>query len=210
MAIVLINGDVTGVVHAANTWGELLDVLDQERTVSGDVVTGVRLDGVDTPAFRSADALARTISADAEIYIETTRPADLIESTLDEAQTVSAAIVDAALCLGGSFRGKDIAGANRALPAFADSLGSLIVATSAVAQGIGADLSVIGDGRISAIEMINNLIAHADSLLSAQLAHDWTRVADVIEYDIAGAVRRWPTVLQGIREHVPVAESSAA
>lgn len=210
MAIVLVNGDVTGVVHPAKTWGELLDVLDVQRAVSQDVVTGVRLNGVDTPAFRSAEALDHRLGPDTEVYVETTRPADLILATLDEAETVAATIVEAAMCLGGSFRGKDVAGANRALPSFADSLGSLVVVTSAVAQGAGADLNVIGDGRVSAVEMINNLIAHADVLLRAQMAQEWSQVADVIEYDIAGMVRRWPTVLKGIRHSAPLLVKSAA
>ena len=210
MAIVLVNGDVTGVVHPAKTWGELLDVLDLERAASEDVVTGVRLEGVDTPAFRSSVALAQALAPEAEVYIETTRPADLIRNTLDEAEVVSATIVEAAMCLGGSFRGKDVAGANRALPAFADSLGSLIVVTAATAQGAGVDLNVVGDGRVSAVQMINNLIAHADVLLKAQSAHDWNHVADVIEYDIAGAVRRWPMVLKGIRHTAPLLVSKAA
>ena len=210
MAIVLVNGDVTGVVHPAKTWGELLDVLDLERAASEDVVTGVRLEGVDTPAFRSSVALAQALAPEAEVYIETTRPADLIRNTLDEAEVVSATIVEAAMCLGGSFRGKDVAGANRALPAFADSLGSLIVVTAATAQGADVDLNVVGDGRVSAVQMINNLIAHADVLLKAQSAHDWNQVADVIEYDIAGAVRRWPMVLKGIRHTAPLLVSKAA
>ena len=210
MAIVLVNGDVTGVVHPAKTWGELLDILDAERAVSEDVVTGVRLDGVDIPAFRAPAVLALELDAQAEVCLETTRPVDLILNTLDEAEAVSATIVEAAQALGGSFRGKDVAGANRALPAFAESLGSLIVVTSAVAQAATADLSVIGDGRVSAVEMINNLIAYADVLLAAQKAHEWSRVADVIEYDIAGAVRRWPLVLKNIRHAAPMLVKTAA
>jgi hypothetical protein len=210
MAIVLVNGDVTGVVHPAKTWGELLDVLDLQRAVSEDVVTAVRLGGVDTPAFRSPEALALPLDYDTEVFVETTRPADLIRNTLDEAEAVTATIVEAALCLGGSFRGKDVAGANRALGSFADSLGSLIVVTSAVAQGAGVDLNDLGDGRVSAVEMINNLIGHADTLLCARNARDWTSVADVIEYDIAGAVRRWPLVLKGIRHAAPLLVKTAA
>ena len=200
MAIVLVNGDVTGVVSPAKTWGELLNRLDEQRAACEDVVTGVRLNGVDAPAFRSPELLKMPLEATAEVYVETTKPADLIRNTLDEAEAVSATIVEAALCLGGSYRGKDVSGANRALPEFADSLGSLIVVTSAVAQSTNVDLSTLGDGRISAIEMINNLIAHADTLLKAQKARDWSQVADVIEYDIAGAVRRWPLVLKGLRK----------
>lgn len=210
MAIVLVNGDITGVVHRVETWGELLDILDAQRAASEDVVTAVRLSGVDRPAFRSPGLRATPLGEDAEVYVETARPADLIRDTLDEAETVTATIVEAALCLGGSFRGRDVAGANRALADFADSLGSLIYVTSAVAQAAGVDLSVVGDGRVSAVEMINHLIGHTETLLTAQNARDWNGVADVIEYDIAGAVRRWPLVLKGIRSAAPLLVKTAA
>ena len=210
MAIVLINGDVTGVVHHVETWGELLDILDAQRAVSEDVVTAVRLSGVDRPAFRSPDLRATPLGADAEVYVETARPADLIRDTLDEAETVTATIIEAAMCLGGSFRGQDVAGANLALANFADSLGSLIVVTSTVAQAAGVDLSVVGDGRVSAVQMINNLIGHTETLLRGQNAHDWTAMADAIEYDIASTVRRWPMVLNAIRESARLLAKTAA
>ncbi len=210
MAIVLVNGDITGAVRQAETWGELLDILDAQCAVREDVVTAVRLGGVDRPAFRSPGLRAMPLGADAEVCIETARPADLIRDTLDEAEKVTATIVEAAMCLGGSFRGQDVAGANLALANFADSLGSLVVVTSTVAQATGVDLSVTGDGRVSAVQMINNLIGHTETLLRAQNAHDWTAVADAIEYDIASTVRRWPMVLKAIRESARLLATTAA
>lgn len=210
MAIVLLNGDVTGVVYPASTWGELLEVIDEQRAVCQDVVTVVRLDGVDLPAFRSAEALSQPIAANTEVFVETAQPADLIQETLDQAETVAKTIVEAAMCLGGAYRGKDVPGANKALPDFADSLGSLVVVTSAVAHGANVDLNVVGDGRIPAVQMINNLITHVDTLLKAQIARDWNRVADVIEYDIASTLRRWPLVLKGIRQAAPILVKTAA
>jgi hypothetical protein len=210
MAIVLVNGDVTGVVHPVSTWGELLDIIDAQRAVCDDVVTAVRLNGVDEPAFRSVHVRALPLSSHAEVFIETARPADLILQTIVAAEQVAGTIVEAALCLGGSYRGRDVAGANRALIDFAQSLGNLVVVTSAVAQAAEVDLHAVGDGRVSAVEMINHLIAHTDTLLTAQNAGDWTSVADVIEYDIAGAVRRWPMVLKAIRSAAPLLAKTAA
>ena len=40
MAIVVLNGNLTGVEYSATTWGELLDVLDGQRATEGDIVTG--------------------------------------------------------------------------------------------------------------------------------------------------------------------------
>ena len=210
MAIVLLNGDVTGVVYPAKTWGELLDVLDEQRAASGDVVTGVRLGGVDLPAFRAADVLSEALAVDAEIYVETARPEDLIREALNEAEGAVESIAAAAQSLGGAYRTTEIGKANASLPEFAESLGSLMVITSTVAQGAGVDLASLGDGRVSAVQMINNLIAHTDTLLSAHRVRDWKQVADVIEYDIASAVRRWPIVLTAIRQSAPILAKAAA
>jgi hypothetical protein len=199
MAIVLLNGDVTGVEYPANTWGELLELLDEQRGASGDVVTGVRLDGVDVPAFRASQALSHALNASVKVFIETATTADLISQTLDEAEAATPALVEAAAALGTSYRGPDVSAANRALSEFAESLGTLIVITATVAQGAGVDLSVVGDGQLSAMQMINNLIARIDVLLAAQRAGNWTQVADVVD-EIAATLRRWPLVLQAVRQ----------
>jgi hypothetical protein len=138
------------------------------------------------------------------VFIETARPADLIRQTLDEADAATSAIADAAVALGGLYRAPDVSAANRALPEFAESLGTLIVATTSVAQGAGVDLSLFVDERLTATQVIDSLIGYADVVLAAQRAGDWPQVAQVIEHDIAEAVRRWPLVLQAIRQAAPM------
>jgi len=209
MAIVLLNGDVTGLAYPANTWGELLDVLDEQGAATGDVVTGVRLDGVEVPAFRTPQALSQALDANAEVCIDTARPLDLIRQTLDEAEAATPAIVEAAVVLGGFYRSPDVSAANRALPEFAENLGALIAITSTVAQAAGVDLSVIRDGGVSVLQMIDDLIGRADVLLAAQRAGDWTQVADVIDDHIVPAVVRWPLVLTAIRRAAPALTDAA-
>jgi len=63
---------------------------------------------------------------------------------------------------------------------------------------------------VSAVQMINNLIGHTETLLRGQNAHDWTAMADAIEYDIASTVRRWPMVLNAIRESARLSAKTAA
>lgn len=210
MAIVLVNDDPIGTVYPLKTWGQLLEVIDAERAEVQDMVTAVRLDGVEAPAFRSAQALAEPLAQDAEVCIETARPADLIRNTIDDADRAATAILAAALSLGGSFRGEDTAGASRGLVDLAEGLGSLIVATKALGRAADVDLTVVGDGLVPAGELIDQMIAHIDTLLTAQRARDWARVADVIDGDIAGAVRRWPAVLNAIRQSTPRLAATAA
>jgi len=203
MAIVLLNGDVTGLEYPANTWGELLDELDEQCAVRGDVVIAVRFGGAEHSAFRTPEALAHALEANAEVLIETARPTDLIRQTLDAADAATPAIVEAAVGLGGLYRASEVSAANRALPAFAESLGTLIVLTTSVAQGADVDLSAVGEGGASVLQTVDNLLAHTEVLLAAQRAGNWTQAADVLDSDIAAAVRRWPLVLAAIREASP-------
>jgi hypothetical protein len=203
MAIVLLNGDVTGVTYAANTWGELLDLLDAEQSAVGDVVTAMRLDGVDVAAFRTPPVLAWRLDASAEVCIDTARPLDLIREALDEADAATPAIVEAAVALAVSFRTANLSAANRSLPEFAENLGALVAVTATVAQRVNVDLSAIGDGQASVTQMIDRLVTQTDALLGAQLAGDWQQVANVIDNHIVTALRRWPLVLEAIRQAVP-------
>jgi phosphotransferase system HPr-like phosphotransfer protein len=203
MANVLVNGEVTPLTYPANTWGELLDVLDQQCGANGDVVTAVRLNGVDVPSFREAETLSEPLGANADVFIETARPADLIHQALDEAEAAVPSIADAAMALAPSYRAADLSAANARLAEFAESLSTLIVITSTVAQGAGVDLSLCGDEEASAMQMITSLIANTDALLAAQRAGEWTNAAEVIEGEIAGTVRRWPVVLQALRHAAP-------
>jgi len=208
MAMVFVNGDITGVEYSANTWGELLEALDGQCAASGEVVTAVRIGRDEIPAFRTAQVVSQPLDANAEVFIDAARPADLILQTLDEADAAAQAIVESAAALGSSYRASDVAAVNRALPAFAENLSMLIVVTSTVAQGARVDLSAIAHAGMSATQMIDSLIAHTEALLSAQQAGHWSRAAEVID-GIAVSLRRWPLVLTAIRETAPALKDVA-
>ena len=76
MAVVVINGEQAGVHDPARTWGELLERLDARLAASDEVMTAVRLNGVDEPSFRSAEALVTPLDTDASVFVQTARPAD--------------------------------------------------------------------------------------------------------------------------------------
>src|SRR5689334_4586414 len=125
MAIVMLNGDLMGVEYPAHTWGELLQLLDEQCAIAGDVVTAVHVGGTDLPAFRSPQALSHSLEVGTEVLIETTPPLDLIRQTLDEAEAGAQAIAEEAIALGGAYRAQDLVAANRALSGFAENLGTL-------------------------------------------------------------------------------------
>jgi hypothetical protein len=197
MAIVVINRAADAVDYAVSTWGELLERLD-EQCAPGHVVAAVRINGVEEATFRSADVLTIPLDADAEVLVETARPADLIGAALDEAETVSATILARTLSLSAACRGHNPAGSNQGLADCASSLGWLVAFTSTVARAADVDLDVAGVH--SGSELFGQLTVRTNTLLSAHEQGDWTSVADVLEHDLAGIIRRWPLVLQGIRE----------
>ena len=199
MALVLVNGDVTPAEYAAGTWGELLARLDEQCSVHGEVLVAVRLGALELPDFRTPAALAQVLTDRDEVFIETALPAALIRQTLDDAETAAAAIAQAAVALGAAYRAPDVSAANNALPGFAESLSSLIVVTSTVAENVGVDLSAAQQDASSPVGTLSELIGHIDALLAARQSGDWARLGDLLQTEIASTMRRWPTLLVTIR-----------
>src|SRR5512147_219649 len=80
----LVNGEAQRDENGCKTWGELLVALDRRSGDRGQVVTAVRFDGVDQPAFRGT--LESSDLADvATVEVEAVAPRDLLLSTIDQA-----------------------------------------------------------------------------------------------------------------------------
>src|SRR4051794_40297739 len=80
---------------SAKTLGDLLAGADTHLARRGRIVTGLRLDGVDEPAFREAQVVAASPAAFGEIAIESGTPADLAGRCLAEAGSALVALADA-------------------------------------------------------------------------------------------------------------------
>ena len=63
MAEIYLNQVPTPLDPLPQTWGDLLDVLDEEATREGMLLTGARIDGVDVPAFRDPSLTVRRLAA---------------------------------------------------------------------------------------------------------------------------------------------------
>jgi len=64
------------------TWGNWLQALDASASRTGQIVTAVRFDGVEEPAFRAAQAQARRLAAFESVEVETAPPRALVARTV--------------------------------------------------------------------------------------------------------------------------------
>jgi hypothetical protein len=207
---IFVNDERQPTANDAKTWGNLLRAVDASCAARGQVVTVVRFDGVEQPAFRDAVLDPYDLGALATIEIEAVRPTDLLLSTIDQAVRAVDTLQQAAERIGAGFRGFDISKANEELADLAGSLGSVVTIASTVSQAIQVNLAELPCDGGNASAMVDELLAHADALITAQELGDWITVADIVEYDVAPCLRRWPAVFEALRESVPGATAAPA
>jgi hypothetical protein len=195
---------------AWKTWGNLLRGLDERCAAQGRVVTAVRFDGVEQPDFRGLDLASCGLDDLATVEVEAVRPRDLLESTIEQTLVALATLQKTAERLGGEFRAFDVSSANAELGELAESLGNMVSIAGTISQAIGVELSQVRCGSAVASEIVDELLRHANALISAREIGDWIAVADVVEYDIAPCLRRWPTVFQALRSAVSAATPEVA
>lgn len=194
MARIVVNGSEVPTLAPAQTWADLLELVDHAVAGDGQIVTAVRFDGVDEPAFRDPTVTKRGLAALKEIEIEAGAPRTLVERCLGEAAATVDGLCEAALLVADQFRGHDITTANRDLAGLADGLRALMGIIGAAGLAVRIDLQTIScDGRPVAA-MVTEFTGFLEALIAAQQAADWITVADVVQYDIEPALRRWAGV----------------
>lgn len=196
---IVVNGAEVPAESPCETWGELLDWLDRRSAHQGQLVTDVRLDGVEWPAFRDPEIAGQPIQQAVVVEVGTSEPRQLLASTLDQAHAAATALGEAAAGIGTALRGFSVSGANRDLAEFATTLGTLVTIATAVSAAMGVNLNEVGvDGRTGR-HLVDDLAGYAQAVIAAQDQQDWITVADVVEYDIAPALAQWPALFQALR-----------
>jgi len=187
------------------SWGELLEGLEQDADGRGEVVTAVRFDGVDEPTFRNGANVARDLHDVELIEVETSTPGDLIDEALAQGASAVESIVKATAQTGEAFRGADLAGANQRLAELGEAVRSLIsiLSTGAVALGVNLDRMEWNGRAVSS--QLSELVGQLESIIDAQQAHDWLTVADILEYDFQPALSTWRPVFDALRASIPAA-----
>jgi hypothetical protein len=199
MLRILVNGTEQTADFACQHWGELLEHLDRRVAGDGQVLTAIRFDGVDQPSFRDPACAHLSLSGLGVIEAECVRPRVLIDNSVNEAIVAARTLAAGAARIGGVFRGFDVSSANHDLVEVAQGLGTLVAIVQALSQTLGVGLGSVGCGDRTGSQMIADLTAQTDAIISAQQDEDWITVADVMEYDLAPALQQWPELFEALR-----------
>lgn len=203
MPRLVLNNTQQPLENMPESWGELLNGLEEEAGRRGEVVAAVRIDGVEEPTFRQLTLAGRGLCDLALIEVETAKPGDLIDDALAQgamaADTFAVAVSQACQ----AFRGADLAGANQRLAGLGDGIRSLmsILSTGAVALGVSLDRMDWNGRAVSA--QLNELVSQLEAIVEAQQTDDWLTVADILEYDIQPALSTWGPVFDALRSASP-------
>ena len=189
---------------AAETWGQALDAIDQHLAGRGFIVTDVRFDGIDEPAFREPQVVEQALADIATVEVMSGTPESLLARCLAEAADSIEPLCQAAASVGDEFRGFDIPRANAGLVELADGMSTLVAIAGAADLASRQGAGGAAEQRHLIAPLAGELTGFIDALLEAQQAQDWITVADILQYDVEPALRRWAPVFQG------VAGSSAA
>ena len=190
-----VNDSPTTLDFTPKTWGELLMRLDETVATGGLVLSAARFDGVDEPAFRDSAVTGREIGALTRIDVQTSVPAALLCECLTDATVSLETLADRALALGASYRRHDVSSAHEGLRALAEELGVLINLVGMLAGPLRVDMTLVSSEGMNGAEQLEALGATVESLVGAQDQEDWLTVADILEYDLEPAIRRWGLLL---------------
>jgi hypothetical protein len=173
------------------TWGQWLEVLDRDGSRTGTIVTGVRFDGVDEPAFRAPNIRGRRLDEWRMVEVETGTERDLLLGTLKQGAGMVASLADAAGSVGEAFRQANLAEAHAMLPQLIDSVRSVVGLTDECAAALKIPRAAMLCQSVPFDRWMGEFGRRLAVLLDAQGREDWLTVADSLEYEIAPALREW-------------------
>jgi hypothetical protein len=177
------------------TWGELLETLDAGAADAGQLLSAARLDGVDEPSFRDPSLMNRQLAGIGRIEVETAAPTDFLRSCLLHTIEPLERVAEQTQRLAGVYRSGQPAPGHEGLMEVAGELQILTRLIDLMAGPLSLDLSAAGsDIRVH----LDALGATLDALVSAQTVEDWMTVADLLEYELEPAIRRWVAILTGV------------
>ena len=177
------------------TWGELLDMLDALAEDEGTILSVARFDGVEEPAFREPDVTQRPLDTVTRVDVQTLVPNAFLRECLLEAIPSLQDAADSVTELADAYRRGDLARGHEGLTQLSGDLGALTTLVGMLDGPIGIDLAALSGNTASPAEQMEELWKTLDAMVAAQASQDWVTVADVLEYDVEPAVRRWADVL---------------
>ncbi len=190
MARVLVNNEATAVENGPKTLGELIDWADRASADRGQLVTAIRLDGVDEPSFRDNALAATSLDGVATIEVDAVAPAALVAESVAEARAGLAGLRQHTLEVGRRFRGTRVANANQGLADLTQGLGTLVSLLEALGGALGLSLETLSVNGRSIVGLIDDLAQPLVAIAEAQTQQDWVTVADLLEFDLEPALGR--------------------
>ena len=189
------------------TWANWLDVLDADASRTGRIVTAVRFDGVDEPAFRASAIRERPLNAFETIQVDTAPPRDFVAQSLRHGAILAGSLAEAAGAAGRGFRGVDLTDAHAMLPQFVDGIRSIVALGDACTSALGFRHDVLTCEGMPFEEWMGEFGRRLAVLIDAEAASDWLTVADSLEYELEPSLRGWASLFE---ELVTTADAPAS
>jgi hypothetical protein len=202
MQRLVVNGSEWTIENLPDSWGKLLEQVDVTAAAGGEVVTAVRFDGIDQPAFRHALLGECPLDHVNSIEIETAARRELIEAALEHGSTSADVLTVAAREVGTMFRRGDLADAHQRLVQFAEGIRTLVVLIGVVEAALGVSAEELDANGRSISDEVTDLMAQLEDVTAAQQAHDWLAIADILEYAFPPMLDYWRSLLEGLRSGV--------
>jgi hypothetical protein len=198
MAEIYLNHTPTPLDPLPQTWGDLLDILDDQATRAGMLLTGARIDGVDVPAFRDPSMTVRRLAAVGRVDVEAATPAVLIRQCLLDSMSSLEELAGLVASLGPLYRTARVPESHHALSALACELNELTSLVDTLEGPLKIDIKSLTVNGATAHQHVDALVGALEALLTAREAQNWTAVADVLQNDLGPRIRALIAVLSTI------------
>lgn len=191
-----INGQAATLGNHARTLGDLIGYVDEHLAATGEVMTAVRLDGVDAVAFRDPIVCSQALSAFRTVQVETGSPQVLARRCLDDAALALTSLSQATRTAADGFRGADVGQARSILEQVSQGLIAVLQVVSTA--GLALPGAFDGPDAHSVASLSAELDRIVGDLVTAQQNEDWLQVADILDYDLDPALNGWRKVLSEV------------
>lgn len=188
MATLRVDSALIPGVNAPITLDALLSAVEPVLGQTGRIVTALRINGVDQPAFRQPDILDRSLNEIDEIDLDTTPVAVMASYALDDALRYLPELSGEAVAVATALRSPRAGEQRAAIGGLADNLALLAALVhTADLWARQAGLAATGwlEDDVATVERV------AASLETATAAQDWVSAADALEYDLTAALGAW-------------------
>ncbi len=192
---------------AAETWAHLLETLDAEAPKTGRIVTAIRFNGVDEPAFRAANVLARRLDEYDTVEVDTATPRALVLRTLTEGAAMTSSLSDAVEAIAEAFREPDVSDAQTMLPQLVDGIRHIVTLTDACSVALGIGLHTLTCQGTPFDRWMEEFGRRLVAVLECEGQKDWSTLADRLEFEIGPALREWSSIFEQL---TTTAHNSAA